>query len=252
MAGRWALAAVLALGLSACGQGAGLDRLAAGEHGRVAEVRSGDVLVLDSGLVVRLAGLEVPRFGDPGADEAKAALARLVEGRAVQLYYGGARRDPFGRALAQARLEGGGWVQGALLEAGEAQVRTYADNRAMARPMLDDEARARIAHRGLWRPGGAFKVLLPQEVAPGDSGFVIVEGPVVRVAEAADGDVLEFTRAPDGFAAQVPPAARPDLAAGGLAPQSLQGRMLRVRGTIDSEGLMRIDHPGQIEVVDAK
>jgi len=36
-----------------------------------------------------------------------------------------------------------------MLNAGEAQARTFADNRAMARTMLNDEARAKLAGRGL-------------------------------------------------------------------------------------------------------
>jgi endonuclease YncB( thermonuclease family) len=247
---RWAVA--LALALAACGEGSALDRLAAGEHGRVAQVRSGDVVVLESGLVVRLAGLQVPREGEPGADEARAALAGLVQGKDVQLYYGGARRDRTGRALAQMRLIGGGWVEAAMLRAGEAEARTFADNRALARPMLDDEARARIAKKGLWRAGGAFSVRLPRELAGGDGGFQIVEGPVARVNDTGRGVYLEFTGRPDGFAAEIAPSALGDLSAAGLAAQRLAGRMVRVRGMVGWDGLMRIDHPEQIETVDGK
>lgn len=243
----WVLAAALAL--SGCGEGRALDRLAAGEHGKVVQVRSGDVVVLDSGLVVRLAGLQTPHQGDPGADEATAALARLVEGKAVQLYYGGARRDPFGRALAQARIAGGGWVEGEMLRAGEAQARTFADNRAMARAMLDDEARARIAKRGLWRPGGAYRVRLPGEVDRSTSGFQLVEGRVAKVTDTDRGVYLDFGEG-GGFAAQVPRAAVLDLTEAGLAPTSLQARLIRVRGVVGWDGTMRIDHPEQIEVVD--
>jgi micrococcal nuclease len=244
--------AAAAAGLAGCGEGLALDRLAAGEHGRVVEVRSGDVVVLDSGLVVRLAGLQTPREGERGAEEAAAALARLVQGREVQLYYGGARRDPYGRALAQVRLTGGGWVQGAMLRRGEALVRTFADNRAMARPMLDDEARARLARRGLWRAGGAFQVRLPQEVEGAGAGFEIVEGPVRRVTDTGRGVYLDFTGREDGFAAEAPAAAVRDLSQAGLAPQALAARMVRVRGVVGWDGVMRLDHPEQIEVVDGR
>lgn len=230
-----------------------LDRLAAGEHGKVVEVRTGDVAVLDSGLVVRLAGLQVPRAGDPGADEARQALGRLVLGRQLQLYYGGARRDPYGRALAQARLVGGGWVQGEMLRDGEAEVRTFADNRAMARPMLADEARARLARRGLWRAGGAFAVRLPQEAAAGGAGFAIVEGRVRRVTDTGRGLYLDLADSGgEGFTAEVRASAEGDLRDAGLAPGRLAARIVRVRGPIGWDGLMRIDHPEQVEVVDGK
>ena len=240
---------MIALALAGCGEGQALDRLAAGEHGRVTAVRSGDVLVLDSGLVVRLSGLQTPRAGDPGADEARATLAKLVQGREVQLYYGGARRDAYGRALAQVRLTGGDWVEGDMLRAGEAQVRTYADNRAMARPMLGDEARARIAKRGLWRASGAFQVRLPREVDDRAQGFQVVEGPVRRVSDTGRGALLEFTDRRDGFAAEIPVAAAKDLSAAGVTPQSLAARLVRVRGYVRWDGLMQIDHPEQIEVL---
>lgn len=239
-----------ALALAGCGDGMALDRLAAGEHGRVVEVRSGDVARLDSGLVVRLAGLQVPRDGEAGADEAAGALSRLVMGRQVQLYYGGARRDPYGRALAQARIVGGGWVQGLMLRMGEAEVRTFADNRAMARAMLDDEARARIARRGLWRPGGAFQVRLPAEADQAGGGFQIVEGAVSRVVDDGDGVALDFAGA--RLSAEVPARAVQDLAAAGLKPAQLAGRLIRVRGPVSWDGQMRIDHPEQVEVVDGR
>jgi hypothetical protein len=167
----------------------------------------------------------------------------------VQLFYGGARRDAHGRALAQARLVGGGWVEGAMLRAGEAQVRTFADNRAMARAMLDDEARARLAGRGLWRAGGAYRVRLPQEVDAASPGFEVVEGPVRRVTDTGRTAYLDFTDRRDGFAAEVPAAAEGDLGVAGLAPSRLAARSVRVRGVVGWDGLMRIDHPEQIELL---
>ena len=245
-----AVAALILLG--GCGEGAELDRLAAGEHGQVAEVRSGDVLVLRSGLVVRLAGLETPRAGEPGADAARDALAGLVAGREVELYYGGARRDAYGRALAHVRLTGGRrWVQCALLRDGVAEVRTYADNRALARPMLACEAAARQGRRGLWA-APTSPVRLPREMDDRASGFQIVEGRVTRAAEAAGGVYLDFDRAADGFAAQVARRAVPAFDAAGLPPQSLAGRLVRVRGVVDGGGLMRLDHPEQVEVLRAR
>ena len=141
---------VMTLALTACGQAPGLERLAAGETGRVAQVRSGDSLVLDSGLVVRLAGVEAPWGDAPYAAQARETLRGLVEGRTVQLLYGGVRRNKYGSALAQVRIVGGQWLERALLRDGAARVRTWADNRAMAGPMLEAEAYARNRKLGLW------------------------------------------------------------------------------------------------------
>ena len=69
------LAFLILMPLAACGDSAGLERLSRGEEGRVVEVRSGDVLALDNGLVVRLAGLQAPRADEPGAEAARANSA---------------------------------------------------------------------------------------------------------------------------------------------------------------------------------
>ena len=102
----WLLAS-LTLCLAACGDNAGLERLSRGETGKVVEVRSGDVLALDNGLVVRLAGLQAPRMDEPGAQAARADLERRALGKRVALYYGGARRDAFGRVALTPAGRGG-------------------------------------------------------------------------------------------------------------------------------------------------
>ncbi len=245
---RWGLALAGLWALAGCGDGGGLDRLAAGERGRVAEVRSGDVVVLRSGQVVRLAGLQAPRRDEPGGEAALSDLRRLTEGREVELFYGGARKDPFGRTLAQVRLaDGRRWVQCALLRDGVARVRTFADNRALAGPMLACEARARRQGRGLWALAGNA-VRLPGEIDDRASGFQIVEGRVTRATSAGGGVYLDFADARGGFAVQVAGRAAPDLRKAGLEPGSLAGHLIRVRGVI-GDGLMRVDHPEQIELL---
>ena len=243
------LAVLVAIPLAACGDSAGLERLSRGEEGRVVEVRSGDVLALDNGLVVRLAGLQAPRSDEPGAEAARANLEKRTLGKRVALYYGGARRDGFGRALAQVRLEDGRqWVQGALLEDGVARERTFADNRALASAMLDAEARARAAKRGLWA-AGAYQVRLPREVTARIDGFQIVEGRVRSAFPGRDGYEVEMDGARDGFSVEITRPAAADLAAAGHPPQSLVGRLVRVRGAIGRDGLMRVDHPEAVEVL---
>lgn len=244
-----ASAGLAALALAGCGEGGALDRLAAGEQGKVVAVASGDTLTLDNGLVVRLSGVEAPWTDEPGGAAAQADLSRLVLGRQVQLFYGGKRRDPRGRALAQVRLvDGRGWVEGALLRDGWARVRTFADNRALAAPMLEDEARARRAKRGLWALPN-YEVRLPTEIGRDARGYQIVEGRVASVTTAHNGVYLDFRADKRGFAAAIDPHAVADLAAAGEAPATLAGRLIRVRGLIGWDGLMRIDHPEPIEVL---
>jgi micrococcal nuclease len=244
------LAVVLAL--QACGDGGQLDRLAAGERAKVAEVVDGDEIRLSNGLDVRLAGIDAPWADEPGGTAARAYLNALVLGREVQLFYGGARRDKRGRALAQVRLTDGRlWVEGAILSDGWARVRTFADNRALAAPMLEDEAHARVARRGLWAMP-AYEVRLPQEVSPDTRGLQIVEGRVLTVTPTRSGLYLDFTPDKKGFAVLVAPHAAGDLAAAGIAAETLKGRLIRVRGVISYGETMHIDHPELIEVIKEK
>jgi endonuclease YncB( thermonuclease family) len=64
--------------LAACGQ-RGLDQLKRGEVARVAEVRSGDTVVLADDQIVRLSGVDAPNAGEPYAEESREALKRLVK-----------------------------------------------------------------------------------------------------------------------------------------------------------------------------
>jgi micrococcal nuclease len=251
MKGLWRLAVLAAVGLLAgCSDGGqALDRLSLGEHGKVVSVQTGQVFTLDNGLVVRLAGVDTPWPDEPGGDAAKAALTKLISGREVELLYGGLRRDSKGEALAQVRLaDNRAWVQGKLLRDGMAQVRTYADNRAMIAPMLDDEAHARIAKAGLWGLG-VFRVLIPPEVGRDAGGFQIVEGRVRAVTLTRQGVYLDFADDKRGFAAKIDDKALPDLAAAGVPPQGLAGKLIRLRGVVGWNSVMAIDHPEQITVL---
>ena len=214
------LAAItLALLLAGCG-GPGVDQLSPGPKAVVAEVRAGDAVVLKSGQVVRLAGVEAPKGSDPIAEEAKAALSQLVLGKEEQLMYGGARQDADGRTLAHLKLvRDGAWVEQALLKAGDVRVHTYADNRALARPMLDDEARARIGKRGLWAIP-AYQVRLPDEAAAKPFGFQVVEG---RVVSAADHDGVVRVDLERWVEAEVPRTAQGAFDSSGVILTALPG-----------------------------
>ncbi|MGZ8369990.1 MAG: thermonuclease family protein [Caulobacteraceae bacterium] len=232
--------------LAACGRAPELDRLAAGETGTVREVVSGHYLVLEDGLEVRLVGLLAPKYDEPYADESAALLTKLAEGQAVQLYYGGKRRDSYGRALAHVKLtKDGVWLQKALLKAGAARVRMYPDNRALAGPMLEAEASARNGGKGLWASKD-YQVLLPEE-AVGADGFVIVEGRPMRV-DLSDGEIhLGFS---GGLNAYVSERDRPAFDRADLTTK-LSGALVRLRGMAGS-GDLRLDMPEQVEVLKAK
>jgi endonuclease YncB( thermonuclease family) len=239
------LLALACLCATACGDP--LDRLAEGERGRVAAVLTGGQLRLEDGTEVRLAGVEVPRRGEPAAAEAQAALSRLLGRGEVMLLYGGPRRDGFGRALAQVRTMGRRrWAQGMLLDAGLARVRTAASDRALASEMLEREARARALARGAWA-SPEWRVLLPEEVE--QPGFALVEGRLGSVVRKGGGGA-EAALGRSGLQLRVSRNALAEMSAAGAPLDRLPGRSLRVRGRV-SRGAggwsLAVDHPEQIE-----
>lgn len=239
---RLAILALLGTGLAGC-NGQGLNQLASGEQGRVAEVRSGDTLVLDDGLVVRLAEIDAPNLDQPYAAEATAALSKLVSGQTVQLLYAGRRRDNYGRALAQVRLKDSrAWLQMRLLQDGAARVRTYADNRALAAELLDAEAEARGAKKGIWALAD-YRVRLPVE-ARGESGFELVEGRVSGAFGSRQGAELDLDKM---VTAKIPQGQLAAFAKSGRDPGRLTGKLVRVRGYLRRDGTMALDHPEQLE-----
>ncbi len=246
---RRALAgAMLALGLPGCGDQVALDGLSVARRAQVASVISGDTLEIDNGERVRLAGVEAPRRGDPYADEAADVLARLAEGRQVELLFSGAHTDPFGRTTAQARVvESRTWLEGALLDAGAVRVRTYPENRALAKVMLAREAKARAARRGLWALDD-YRVRLPEELNGGDRGLVIVEGRVEHAGRLTDGGVyLDLGQDwRSSASAEIPKGALREFRSAGINPMDLQGRLIRIRGA--ARGMrLTLDHPEQME-----
>jgi micrococcal nuclease len=198
------IAAVLAVSVLVAGcdrDRAALDRLAATGSGKVVSLISADTVRLADGRSVHLAGITAPRQGDPYGAQARAALDALTTGQEVDLLSGGARQDAYGRTLAHLRTKKGRvWIQGALLDSGAVRVRTYADNRALAAQMLEREARARRAGKGLWADK-ANQVLLPQEAAR-----AVAELDVVAEATAAQASRCRSRAGPE--TTSPPPASR--------------------------------------------
>ena len=248
--GRRMLAVMAALALAGCGDSVELDRLSAGAHARVASALSGDTLKLATGTELRLAGIEAPHGSEPYALESRALLQRLAAGQDIEKLYGGARQDPTGREVAQARVSRGRrWLEGEMLRAGAARVRTFADNRALAKRMLDLEADARRNKRGLWALP-AYQVRLPEEVAPNSQDFEVVEGRVVRVGRTGATTYLDFSQDwRRGLSVHVPRSAVDDFDLANRNLPSLQGRLIRVRGMVRDGRTLWLDHPEALEVL---
>lgn len=235
--------------LSGCGSDAALDGLASGGVGRATSAPTGDALGLEDDRLVKLAGVEAPKGQADGAEASRDALAALALGRKVSLLFAGPHQDAFGRTVAQVRrADDRLWLEGALLDAGAARVRTTAAGRALARAMLEREAVARQGKRGLWALE-AYQVRLPTEIDPRDGGFQIVEGRVARAGETRGLAYLDFFESwHDALSVEIPSLALKDFRSAGVDPLRLQGRLIRVRGEV--QGLrMTVDHPEAVELL---
>ncbi|WP_236893901.1 thermonuclease family protein [Devosia sp. SL43] len=233
--------------------------------GTVVQVTDGDTLVLDSGLVVRLIGMQAPKLplGREGfptwplAPEAKAALEALALNKTVQLGYGGAEIDRYERALAHvfvATPEGDVWAQQAMVARGLARVYSFPDNRACLDLLFAAEGRARLSGLGIWRDP-YYSVRAAN--APGDllaraGQYELVEGRVLLAEQGGGRVYLNFGRFwKEDFTAVIEAPALRVFAEAGIDPLVLEGALVRVRGWVDDRDGPRIEvtHPEQIEVL---
>lgn len=242
----------LALALAGCGDRDPLASLTAGEEGRVVRIIDGDSLVLDTGLSVRLVGIEAPSFGrqddpdQPFSEEARRQLEDLTIGRRVRLYYPGLTRDRYDRALAHiATIDGRGpklWINRELVKRGTARVRAYPDTARLTEDLLAIEAVARTDRIGLWREA-AYSPVSASEIAYDYKGFVLVQAqlanplptdrPGQRCAYGLEGASLRLIADPTApLLCGLPPLAR-----------------LRVRGYA-ANGRLYLTHDSNIEVLD--
>ncbi|WP_346838151.1 thermonuclease family protein [Microbulbifer sp. SAOS-129_SWC] len=224
---------LLALGtglpaLADCGDAATATRA------RLQRVIDGDTLVLASGEHLRLIGVNTPelahrgRPAQPLAQTARHFTRDFLDGGDIRIAYGRDRRDHYGRLLAHVYNHRGESLEAALLDAGLAFHIAIAPNLSLAQCLSASEERARHRGIGVWAPG-AWPVLRAAAVRPGDGGFVLLRGRVVKVARSRRATWLEL----DG-----PVALR--LAnsgdSGQLVRRKWQGRQIEVKGWLVDRG----------------
>jgi len=224
----------------------------------VQSVIDGDSLTLADGRAVRMVGIQAPKlpkgrpnFAEwPFAREAQQALAGLVQGRTVSLYFGGTPQDRYSRVLAQLVRDDGLWVQGELIRGGFARVYTFPDNRAAAAEMLALEREARTEKRGLWADP-FFAIHTPDDAARYTGEFTLVAGKIVDGAKTENAVFLNFGADwHTAFTLRLNSEALRLFRADKVDPLALIGSTVRVRGYIrrDRErAIMDITHPEEIE-----
>jgi len=221
----------------------------------VAAAIDGDTLQLTDGRVLRLAAILAPKGAEPLAGAARAALTQTV-GLPLRLEFGPRRTDRHGRLLAQAWLafpDAGEqrWLQQMLVEEGLARVASTDDMRARVTELLQLEAQARDAGRGLWGDP-AYRVRTPVDAGQALDSFQIVEGRVQKAALVHGSGYLNFgADYKTDFTLSFDDESLRLLRDSGVDFKSLEGARLRARGWLRyfNGPLIDITHPEQIEVL---
>ncbi|MDE0389010.1 MAG: thermonuclease family protein [Rhodospirillales bacterium] len=235
--------------------------LALDAEARVVEVIDGSTVLLEDGETVRLAGIEAPKHTsrdaasrtEPLAEKAKQALVDLVQGRRVGLATGNVPRDRYGRLRGHLmRSDDGTWIQGALLAAGLARVHSLVDDRAGVAEMHAIERGARADRRGIWSQP-RYQVLTASKADDGLHSFQLVEGRVKAAAVVRGRGYLNFGDDwREDFTVSIGPRDRRRFETEGIAIEDYEGRLVRVRGWVDSFNgpMIEATHPEQIEVLE--
>ncbi len=236
-----------------CGPALAACELPLQGDGRVDSVLDARTFRLADGREVRLAGLELAA-GE--ADRSKAALASLIGERDVALHGADDTPDRYGRQTAFVVLKGLTTpVQFELLSRGEALVSATVSDKACSSALLDAEAAARAARRGIWSGSAALKnAERPDDILAGKGRFAVVEGTVTSARLAGATFYVNFGRRwTRDFAVTISRRMMASVEASGVDLKSLKDKRVRVRGWIEKRGGPRIEvtHAGQIELMDA-
>ncbi len=236
------------------------EALPEGGRGRIGVVHDGDTIRFQDGAVdIRLVGIQAPKLPQgrrnptawPMADESRAALRAMLEGRDIILRLPTTSKDRNGRILAHLMRDDGLWIQENMLKEGWARVYTFPDNRLFARDLYAAEVIARAARRGLWsHPDYAVRKPDPAVLKADIGTYQIIEGVVVEATKVRGRVYLNFGEDyRTDFTASIPPDVASLFSAAKFDPLKLKGRLVRVRGYIRDFNGPAIDltHPEQIE-----
>jgi micrococcal nuclease len=221
------------------------------EQATVNSIASDGVLDLTDGRRARLAVIQTPRAGWPLAEEARAKLSEFVEGKTVGLGYADRGTDRHGDLIAYV-FSDQVWLQAVLVDQGLARVATRTDMRRCATTLLQREAAARNAKRGIWA-NAFYRVRKPDEVKADVGTFQLVEGKVASARIGRERAYLNF--GPDyrtDFTVTIAARDQKRLTKQGIDPASWNGRTVRVRGwvTLLNGPEIELTHADQIEVLD--
>ncbi|RKE70432.1 thermonuclease family protein [Pseudorhodoplanes sinuspersici] len=243
----FAIVLLTANGTAASEAGSACGSAALGKA-RVVAIPDSRTVGLDDGRLVKLAGIE----WTVSPDTAKATLSELMLDQPISLK-GTATPDRYGRIHAFPSVSGSETpVQYALLERGMAVMGGRPGDKACVDALLGRERAARAARLGLWNSGERqHSADAPNMVLRDRGQFAIVSGRVLSVRESGRLIYVNFGRRwSEDFTVTIAKRNEPTFTQGGLAPKSLSGRDVRVRGFVEERSGPWIEatRPEQFEV----
>lgn len=213
----------------------------------VTAIHDGEILILEDGRTIRLAGIFTPKRAQDGPlAEARATMENtlrgLVLGKKIELRLSEKQRDRYGRLMAHAFIVDGDrrqWVQEKIIGDGLARVISSWDGRACVGALLASENGAREAKRGLWQSG--YFAVRPAEAEAVLTGlarsYEIVEGQVRSVAEIRGRTYINFGQDwRQDFTAFVSEKAARLFESSGAATGASTAAAFSAAGTVDALG----------------
>lgn len=216
------------------------------EYVVVNHVYDGDTVKLADGRKVRLIGVNTPEIGRRGerseafAEEARAALQKIVQGRRLGLRYDQERRDRYGRVLAHLYVNSEENVEVQLLERGYGSVLTVPPNVWNVNCYVAAERRAQDKQHKIWSSPPLNGESL-NKLSGNFSGYRVVSGEILHTKREKGAFMLHLSGDITVYI-----SARDLSYFNGSWPKQLQGAAVQVKGWVRyQEGGWRIQarHP---------
>ncbi len=211
------------------------SELTVGFSGYVNEVIDGSTLILN-GKKVRLAGIKTTK--------SKKELSRLMEGHKATLWFNEIKKDRYGRFTGHLIRDDGKWIQKELLLSGMARVFNIANNRKLAKEMLEAEKTARKNHKS------KYLIISDKQAEQHIGSFQIIEGRVFSVKKTKNKVWINFDKNwKTDFTILVEKNVNRMFEKSGIELETMKGQLIRVRGWIEkyNGAMIKLTCPEQIE-----
>lgn len=235
----------------------------------IVEVVNPLTVLLSTGKVARLAGIDIPDYHPENAGHlsvtARDILRDMLGGQRASIYQ--TRKKDTGRVNRMGheivhleRHKDKAWAQGVLVSLGLARARTSKRNPEMAAQLLALESAARNEKSGLWGEE-RYGILTPEDLQDEEragelsGAFVIVEGVIQSVSLKQNRIYMNFGKNwRSDFTVSIAPQDKRSFSKAQLDPLGWGGKRVRVRGILKSINgpYIEIDHPEALEFPDEK